>query len=291
MDRETLRVVPLGHALGAELQGVDITRPLGKSIFNAIRSAWHEHHVIVFRDVNWTVAEHLRFSAHFGTLDTHDATPHDRLDGQPEILEVTNKPKNGQPSQTRNAGRNWHSDYSYTAYPAAASMLFCDEVPSVGGDTMFCNMVRAYETLSPKMRGIVDSLESVFDFNLVSGTAERDPQKMEELLRLNPPIAHPAVRVHPGSGKRALYVSHRTSHFEGMRRSESLPLINYLCELATKAENVYRHRWRTGDLVCWDNRTTMHIALADFDPSEPRRMLRTTLKGARSGVEVAPALD
>ena len=123
------------------------------------------------------------------------------------------------------------------------------------------------------MKSIVDGLQSVYDFNLVSGAKVRDPDKIAELLKLNPPIAHPCVNVHNESGAKALYVSERTSHFDGMTMAESLPLIRFLCEHATKPQNVYRHQWRVGDLVCWDNRTTMHLALGDFDSSEFRHML------------------
>ena len=111
------------------------------------------------------------------------------------------------------------------------------------------------------------------------------------MLKLNPPIAHPCIRVHPQSGATALYVSERTSHFDGMTKAESAPLIDFLCAHATRPENVYRHRWRVGDLLCWDNRTTMHKALGDFDPSQPRHMLRTTVRGEKSGVMAAPPGD
>jgi alpha-ketoglutarate-dependent taurine dioxygenase len=284
-----MEVVPLAHALGVEIRGVDIIGAATDADIGAIREAWHRAHVIVFRDVEWTPAQHVAFSRRFRDLDDHAATPHDTLDGFPELLEITNIPKNGEPSQTRNTGRNWHSDYSYTNRPAAASMLYCVKKPPVGGDTMFCNMVRAYEGLSDKMKAIVADLQSVYDFSLVSGLGKRDPKKIEELLKINPPIAHPCVREHDESGVKALYVSERTSHFDGMTREESEPLIKFLCTHATRPENVYRHQWRVGDLVCWDNRTTMHLALGDFDESQPRRMLRTTLRGERSGYVVPAA--
>ena len=284
-----MEAIRLANALGAELRGVDITGDLSGSEIEAIRKVWNEHHLIVFRGVTMTPSQHIAFSNRFGALDDHASTPHERLDGYPELLEVTNKPKNGQPSQSRNTGRNWHSDYSYTGRPAAASMLYCTEKPPVGGDTMFCNMARAYDELSDKMKGVVDDFQSVYDINLVSGISKRDPEKMAVLRELNPPIAHPCVRTHPESGVKALYVSERTSHFDGMSRAESAPIIDYLCRHATRAENVYRHQWRVGDLVCWDNRSTMHIALGDFDPAQPRHMLRTTLQGDPSGRVVPPA--
>ena len=277
---------PLGYALGAEIIGVDMRDPLDPETVASIREAWHEHHVIVLRNQNAAPDDILRFARGFGDLDDHAQTPFYRKDGYPELLEITTKPKNGKPSETRNVGRNWHSDYAYTPRPAAASMLYCVEKPPIGGDTMFCNMARAYETLSDTMRGIVDGLHSVYDISLVAGFYERDPAEVAETKRLNPPIAHPAVKVHPESGTRALYVSERVSYFHGMTAAESRPLIDFLCEHATGPENVYRHVWRPGDLVCWDNRTTMHVALTDFDQNQPRHMLRATIIGEPSGFVV-----
>jgi len=277
---------PLGYALGGEILGVDMRDPLDADTVAAIRRAWHAHHVIVLRDQNASPDDILRFARGFGDLDDHAQTPFYRKDGYPELLEITTKPKDGKPSETRNVGRNWHSDYAYTPRPAAASMLYCVEKPPIGGDTMFCNMARAYETLSDTMRGIVDGLHSVYDISLVAGFYERDPAEVAETKRLNPPIAHPAVKVHPESGTRALYVSERVAYFHGMTAAESRPLIDFLCEHATGPENVYRHVWRPGDLVCWDNRTTMHVALTDFDQNQPRHMLRATVVGEPSGFVV-----
>lgn len=277
---------PLGFALAAEIDGVDLSRPPSPETVADVRRIWHESHVIVFRGAKLGPADIVGFARAFGDLDDHASTPFYRHAEFPEILLVTNREIGGKPSETRNTGRNWHSDYSYTGRPAAASMLYCDTRPPVGGDTMFANMVAAYESLSPTMRGIVDGLHAVYDISLTAGLGERDPAKTAEVKRLNPPIAHPAVRVHPESGRRALYVSERVSHFHGMTTAESQPLIDFLCRHATRPENVYRHQWREGDLVCWDNRTSMHMALADFDQRQPRHMLRATLLGEPSGVVV-----
>lgn len=279
-----LELRPLSNALGVEVRGIDISKDLRDDEVASIRKVWNENHILLFRGLDLKPEQHIAFSRRFCDLDTHDATPFDRLDGHPEILEVTNKPKNGKPSETRNTGRNWHSDYAYTNRPSAGSMLYCTERPPAGGDTMFCNMVRAYDELSPKMKEILDDLHAVFDFALVG---RQNSEKTAELRKLNPPIAHPAVRVHPDSGLKALYVSERASHFHGMTPEESRPIIRYLCDFATRHENVYRHQWEVGDLLIWDNRTTMHIALADFDQTKPRRMLRTTLLGEPSGFLVA----
>ena len=281
---------PLSAALGVEITGIDIRGELDVATVDAISRAWQEHHVLLFRGMPLSPDEQIAFARRFGELDNHDATPFYRLESHPEILQITNRQVGGKPSETRNTGRNWHSDYSYTGRPAAASMLHCEEKPPVGGDTMFCNMVAAYETLSDRLKVILSELHAVYDFALTAGIGARDPEKVAELRRINPPIAHPAVRTHPESGLKALYVSERVSHFDGMTPEESRPIIDYLCRHATRAENVYRHQWQVGDLLIWDNRTTMHVALADFDETKPRHMLRTTLLGEPSGYVVdAPA--
>ena len=273
----------LAYALGAQIKGIRVSEPLSDVQTAFIQKIWHENHVILFREQKAEPREIIEFASNFGELDDHASTPYYRLENFPQLMEITTRLINGRPSETRNVGRNWHSDYSYTQRPAAASMLFCVEPAPVGGDTMFCNMVKAYETLSKPMQKIVDGLHSVYDISLTAGLFQRDAKKVEETRNLNPAIAHPTVRVHPESGKRALYVSERVSHFHGMTSEESKPLIDFLCYHATRPENVYRHVWRAGDLLCWDNRTTMHVALTDFDLTQARHMLRATLIGEKSG--------
>ena len=287
-DVASLDLRPLSYALGAEIRGIDLGADLDDETVAAIQEAWQAHHVLLFRDNQLTPQQIVAFAGRFGILDDHAATPFYRHPDVPQLLQITNREMGGKPSETRNTGRNWHSDYSYTDHPAAASLLYCGERPDVGGDTMFCNMARAYDDLSDAFKDIVGKLHAVYDIGLTAGIGERDPEKTAEVRRLNPPIAHPAVRTHPHSGIRALYVSERVSHFHGMTAEESRPLIEQLCAHATRAENVYRHAWQVGDLVAWDNRTTMHVALADFDQSEPRYMLRATVLGEASGFVVDP---
>ena len=287
-DVSSLNVRPLSYALGAEIRGIDISSDLDDTTIAGIQEVWQEHHVLLFRGNELSPQQIVALARRFGELDDHTATPFYRHPDVPQLLQITNRELGGKPSETRNTGRNWHSDYSYTDHPAAASMLYCAERPNVGGDTMFCNMARAFDDLSDMLKDIVGRLHAVYDIGLTAGIGERDPEKTAEVRRLNPPIAHPAVRTHPLSGKRALYVSERASHFHGMTAAESQPLIRYLCDHATRAENVYRHNWQVGDLIAWDNRTTMHVALADFDQALPRYMLRATLLGEQSGFVVDP---
>jgi taurine dioxygenase len=172
---------------------------------------------------------------------------------------------------------------SYTLRPAKGTTLYCIEKPKVGGDTMFANMYVAYETLSEKLRNFLDTLDAVHDVSLIEGMNKRDPVLAAEFRRLNPPVIHPAVRVHPETGRKALYVNERVRQFVGMTEEESRPLIRFLCEYSTSPRFVYRHRWRANDIVMWDNRCLIHVAVGDYDPSEARHMLRTTCFGDHYG--------
>ena len=153
-------VEQLGFALGARVTGIDLTQPLNDLAKKAILDAWHRHLVLVFPGQDLTAEQQIAFSRNFGELERNDFQPHYRDRDHPEILLVTNRHRNGRPSETRNTGRNWHSDLSYTTRPAKASLLLCKEKPPIGGDTMFANLYLAYETLSQPMRAFVETLEA-----------------------------------------------------------------------------------------------------------------------------------
>jgi alpha-ketoglutarate-dependent taurine dioxygenase len=148
---------------------------------------------------------------------------------------------------------------------------------------MFANMYAAYETLSPKLQQVLDGLDGVHDASLIEGLDKRGPEVVAEFKRRNPPVVHPAVIVHPDTGRKALYVNERVRYFEGMTEAESKPLIRFLCEHAVAPRRVYRHLWSVGDLVIWDNRCLMHMAIGDYDPAEIRHMFRTSSRGERVG--------
>ena len=285
-------ITPLGYAMGAAVTGLDLRRPLDDLTRRRLYDAWLKHVVLVFPDQPLTPAEHIAFSANFGVLDDHESqAPETLLEGHREILVVTNKHRLGKASGTRNTGRNWHTDLSYTLRPAKGSLLLCQEKPPVGGDTMWANLTLAYETLSPKMQGILDGLEAVHDVTLVKGIAARDPAIVATMKQRNPAVVHPMVRVHPDTGKKSLLAGERVSHILGFSEDESAALLAFLNAHATAPEFVYRHRWSVGDIVLWDNRCTCHVALPDFDQTQPRLMLRCSLQGESVGrlAEPAPA--
>ena len=286
-----LKLRRLSHALGAEVCGIDIARPMSETEFGDIYDAFLAYGILLFRDQNVTREQHIEFSRRFGELDRHDALPRDRHPAYPELLRVTNEPNpDGTPSDTRYTGRQWHSDMSFTPCPALGSLLRCFAVPDVGGDTLFASMYMAYETLSDGMKKLIADLHGIH----MSGTRKiantaTGISRAEEQRRINPPVAQPVVRVHPETGRKALYLGEKVKRFDGMTEEESRPLIDYLNCHATRPEFVYRHAWRANDIVVWDNRCTMHQALGDFDETQLRHLERTTVLGTPSGYVVADA--
>ena len=278
-----ITVTPLGFAVGAEVTGADLRQPLDDFARREILAAWHRHLVLVFPGQDLDTSQQIVFSRNFGELEQNDFQPHYRDPDHPEILLVTNRHMNGKPSETRNTGRNWHSDLTYTNRPAKASLLLCKEKPPIGGDTMFANMYLAYETLSAPMRAFVETLEAVHDVSLIKGIEKRDPEKVVEMKRRNPPVAHAVVKTHPETGRKALFLGQRIRGFVGFTEEESAPILHFLNEHATASEFVYRHRWSVNDLVMWDNRCLLHVALPDFDQTRTRHMTRTSILGELSG--------
>jgi taurine dioxygenase len=286
-----LKLRRLSNALGAEVCDVDLSKPMSESSFGEIHRVFLDHGILLLRGQNISREQHIEFSRRFGELDDHKSLPRDRHPDYPELLLVTNRPNpDGTPSESRYTGRLWHTDLSYTMHPALGSLLKCYELPEVGGDTLFCNMTMAYNALSEGMKKLIADLHGIH----MSGTRkinvdEAGSARRAEVMKLNPPIAQPVVRVHPETGRKALYLGEKVKRFDGMTEAESKPLIDYLNKHATQPEFVYRHQWRQHDIVVWDNRCTMHQALGDFDETQLRHMERTTVLGTQSGYVVADA--
>lgn len=278
----TFTLRPLSSALGMEVMGIDLREPQPESVIEALRKAWHEHVILLFRGQNLTHDQHVAFSRSFGALDSHDAIPKFRHPEHPEVLLVTNYESGG---KRLAVGRQWHSDLSTTTRPAKGSLLYCSELPPVGGDTMFANMYRAFETLSPGLQSMLDGRWALHDMAIARETRlVRTSAEIADIRRRNPPVYQPVVRVHDESGRKALYVAEMTTlRFEDMTEEESEGLLKFLYQHSVEPENIYRHQWKVGDLMMWDNRSAMHIALADYDQTQRRMMYRTTLLGSPSG--------
>lgn len=278
----TVELRPLSYALGAEVRGLDLTRPCSDADWQAVHAAFLQYGVLLFRGQKITREQHIAFSRRFGELDRHESLPLDRDATHPELLMVSNDAKqDGSPSNSRYTGQMWHSDMSFTLAPALGSLLRAVAVPPVGGDTLFANMYLAYATLSQRMKGIIDDLHGIhLSERKNSGLSA---QWEAENRRLNPPVAQPLVRVHPESGRKALYIGEKVKCLEGMTPEESRPLIDFLLQHATRPHFVLRHQWQPDDLLVWDNRCTAHLALGDYDARHRRHLERTTILGTASG--------
>jgi len=277
-----LQIRRLSYCLGAEIIGLDIPA-IDERTFREVQAAFLEHAILLLRDQALTREQHIAFSRRFGELDRNeDSNPLLRIPEYPEILLVSNKPKPGVESNPYKQGDGWHSDRSFSLVPAMASLLRSVEIPDLGGDTLFCNLYLAYESLSDGMKKLIDGLHGVH----FGGKARVDtstPERAAESKRKTPPVAQPSVRTHPETGRKSLYLGNKIQQLVGLNAEESKPLITFLCEHATRPQFVYRHRWRKDDLVIWDNRCTNHIALGDYDNSKLRHMERTTVNGTPSG--------
>lgn len=279
----TITVRPISAACGAEVTGVDLRVPLAPAAVAQLHRALAENGILLFRGVQASPEEHIAFSRQFGPLESHVVGDFN-LKAHPEVFVVSNIRENGRLKGAVYAGQYWHSDLSYMAKPSLGSLLLCHEMPEIGGDTMWANMYRAWDTLSAPLQGFLAGQRAVHDYSHAYDTyfahlKERPPLTAEQRAK-TPPVEHPLVRTHPVTGRKALYVNPGfTTGIAGMPKDESQPILDMLFRHATRPEFVHRHKWRVGDLMFWDNRCTMHYALADYDFSVRRLMHRTTLAG------------
>jgi taurine dioxygenase len=278
---------PLSWATGTEIIGLDLTRE--DTISDAaIAEMWRllgERGILLFRDQFVTHQQHLDFTRRFGPLAETGFTSRYAPEGYPDIFTVTNIRKDGVKSETEVAAAQWHADQSFLAVPARGSLLRCAEAPAVGGDTMFANMYQAFETLSDGLKAMLE--RQIAFHNLFNTRARvlngRTPPTEEEMKRMGGAM-HPVVITHPDTGRKALFIADQmVDHFDGWTIEESKPLLDYLYAHATQPAFTYRHAWRPGDMIFWDNRCTQHYTPVDYDlrqvdaPENRRLMFRSTL--------------
>ena len=279
-----LQIRPLEEALGAEVLGLDLARPLPDDDVARIRQAHLDHHVLVFRDQRITPAQQVDFSRRFGPLQIHVLRDF-QLPGHPEVLVVSNIKEDGKPIGLGDAGVFWHSDLSYKEKPSLGSLLHAQELPAEGGDTLFANQHRAYEALPKALKDLVEPLVAEHTYvaryeELRARNPYRPPLTQRQLDEVKP-VVHPVVRTHPETGRKALFVSeHFTTRIVGLPEDESRAVLHELFARSILPQFVYRHRWRPHDMVFWDNRSVMHLATGT--PEHLRRKLyRTTVEGDR----------
>lgn len=266
---------PLTPEIGVELVGIDLAQPIDDDMLADIRAAWVEHTILLVRDQAHLRPEDLiAFARRFGELDEHDQ-PQYCLSGYPEIALVSNVKEGGRYIGAPKAGRHWHSDAQYLRRPPSGSLLWAKEVPPSEGNTCFANMMAAYRALDPATKRRIADLR--INFSRVRAYSlyhpERPPLSEEEKARL-PDVQHPMVRTHPETGRKALFVGgeQHGGTVVGLPPAEGENLMRELREFATRPRFVYEHRWRVGDAILWDNRSTMHCALA-FDEEKYRRLM------------------
>jgi taurine dioxygenase len=274
-------VIPTGAALAAEVRGIDL-RAVDPPVFQAIHRAWLEHQVLLFRDQQLADADLIAFSRMFGELDEAPIQENGRrfVEGIPEIYIVSNVVENGVPIGSLGAGEAvWHTDMSYLPDPPKASVLLAREVPPAGGDTCFCTMYGAWDALPDRIRRIARGLRVKHDGTYNSGGYVRAGVTPSDDPRTAPGTLHPLVCIHPETRRHHLYLGRRRNAWiEGLPLHESDALLDEIWAAATAEALTWRHQWRPGDVVIWDNRCVMHRRDA-FDPAARRVMHRTQIKG------------
>ncbi|MEM7424252.1 MAG: TauD/TfdA family dioxygenase, partial [Pseudomonadota bacterium] len=261
------------HGFFAEILGADLGDCSDDAQFAAIKAAHLAHGVIVIRDQTLTPGQQIAYSRRFGPLAIH-VLEDQLLEGHPEILLVSNKTRDGKYVGLPDAGRYWHTDQSYEQRPALGSLLYALEVPADGsGDTLFCDMAAAYEALPAAMKGRLEGLRGMHIYNHNHKAFSLSDDQKGRL----PGFDHPIVRTHPETGRKALYLGGKIlKHIIGLPADESAALLNELYGHCQSDAFVYRHKWRAGDVVFWDNRCTMHFAQPYDDATYTRHMHRTT---------------
>ncbi|HUF91596.1 MAG TPA: TauD/TfdA family dioxygenase [Candidatus Limnocylindria bacterium] len=272
-----IQVRPLGPQIGAEIHGVDV-KTLDDAGFAAIYRAWLAHNVVVVPGQQLEIDDFLRYSRRFGVVRPHPS----KMTRHPEYPEITvlgvNKfGPDGALDEAiyRRGAEGWHTDGAYDAEPFKATQLYALAVPSTGGDTLFASMYAAYEALPMPLKDRLHGREGVFTY----GGRRKATALLNAEDRDWTPVRHPIVRTHPETGRTALYFDPgKILRIEGLADAESDALIDELTGRMIRPEGEYRHRWRKGDIVIWDNRCSYHKAAGDYPPEEDRIHWRVSIK-------------
>jgi len=273
MAYETIRVTPVTPRIGADVDGIALSKPLSNREVEDLHQALVEHQVLFFRDQPLDVESHKALGRCFGELHIHPNTP--GPEGHPEIL-----PIHADANSKRVAGEVWHSDVSCDEHPPMASVLYLHTVPPTGGDTLFASQFAAYDTLSSRLKVYLEGLTATHSGDPYYRSANLREGR-EDTGKVFPKASHPVVRTHPVSKRKALYVNQGfTTHIGDLPREESRAILNYLFEHGTRADFQVRFRWRPHSVVIWDNRSVQHLAIWDYYP-QVRSGRRVAIKGDR----------
>jgi taurine dioxygenase len=266
-----------GHEIGAAIHGVDV-KTIDDAGFAALYRAWLDYNVLVVPDQELTIEDFLSYSRRFGVVHPHPS----KMTRHPEYPEITllgvnkfNADGSLDMAIYRRGAEGWHTDGAYDEEPFKATQLYALAVPSTGGDTLFASMYAAYEALPPRLKQQLDGRKGAFTY----GGRRKATALLNEEDRDWTPVWHPIIRVHPETGRKALYFDPgKILRIDGFETAESDALIEELITYMIQPAGEYRHRWRTGDVVIWDNRCSYHRAAGDYPPEEDRIHWRVSIK-------------
>lgn len=271
----TLTITPLSDALGAEVTGVDLSGPVSREDVAAMERALDEHLVLVIRDQHLTPAQYVAGARLFGNTMPQHLTDMLMKD-HPEIAVLDSAETKTAPDGTFApvGSRDWHTDHTNHERPPKYTALYGIKLPQSGGDTGFANMQRAYAKLPAEKQAALGK------HTVITKIEDREYVSAEDRAKYGVPRRHPLVRTHPSTGRKALFFHPgKIRNIEGMNADESKTFVDDLLETTIEPNVTYRHKWRPGDLVIWDNRAVLHIAHRDYDPAEGRVMHRILVQG------------
>ena len=272
----SLTLTPLSSALGAQIEGVDLTQPLSLEQRDAIEQALLTHQVIFFKNQSITPQQQARFAANFGDLHIHPIYPN--VPEQPEVLVLDTAVTDVRDNAV------WHTDVTFLPTPAMGAVLSAKQLPAFGGDTLWASGIAAFEGLSKPLQRLLDGLTATHDFTKSFplerfGSTPEDFARWDQTRKNNPPLSHPVIRTHPVSGRKSLFVNEGfTTRINELSEAESEAILKLLFDHATRPESTIRWRWQQNDVAFWDNRVTQHYAVDDYRPNR-RVMHRATILG------------
>ena len=272
----SLTITPISAALGAQIDGIDLTQPLNAEQRDAIEQALLKHQVIFFKKQSITPQQQAHFAANFGDLHIHPIYPN--VPEQPEVLVLDTAVTDVRDNAV------WHTDVTFLATPAMGAVLSAKQLPAFGGDTLWASGIAAFEGLSKPLQALLDGLTATHDFTKSFplerfGSTPEDFARWDQTRKNNPPLSHPVIRTHPVSGRKSLFVNEGfTTRINELSELESEAVLKLLFAHATRPEYTIRWRWEENDVAFWDNRVTQHYAVDDYRPNR-RVMHRATIFG------------
>jgi len=279
-----MQISPLSERFGVAIDGIDLGSALDPEAFDRLHRLFVDHKLVCFKNQSLSAEAQIAFSRRFGPLEVHILSQYNHPE-HPEIFRLSNRVVDGKPMGISDGGSYWHSDLAFQEYPAKATILNALEIPPEGGDTLFVNMEAAYEALSDEWKHRLQGLQAVHRYRRKQTTDGQSTQVELNDAQKNqtPDVVHPLIRTNPDTGRQSIF-AHKgmTAEIVGLPREESDRILDFLFEHTVQPQFRYDFRWSPGDVVMWDNRSTMHSATTrDLPPGQYRSLYRTTVRGER----------